>query len=270
MSGDKKTVELKGQPEGKPEGDLEVREVLTEDILVDDEYCCRTSLNEDAIKRYESVLKAEREENLENGLEDKPSRLPPLEVALIDKVLVLFDGYHRLEAMKRAETESVMVRIHLGKTYVELPYLGATFNFAHGVPMSAKDIRKIVFKAYIKSKSNMDGKRFKSYREIRGDFGNCYSHNTFRKWTKEDFPSLFRAMSKLEPEGDIEFTPMNHDMAHLEKAKSYFSDIEKRFTAIQSEEHKAELVLACEETLEGLKKGFEVDYRLYSDENSEF
>ena len=234
--------------------DKEVIEVPLRAVLTDTEYHSRARLNEEAVKRYMSVYKADSEE-------DAPkSDIPPLEVALINDVIVLFDGYHRFEAMKRLGIPSADVCVHLGRAYIELPYLGATVNLKHGVPMKTKDIRKKAFKAYIKAKDNMDGKRYKSYREIARDFANVYSYNTFRKWIKEDYPALFRVMSS-EEYGEIEMTTIDPDMIHLSNAQDELNNIQKRYTSIKDEGIKRELLKECKDTLEALIANLPVNYR---------
>ncbi len=205
-----------------------------EDILVDTKYHCREGLKDHMVARYEAVYRAE----MRDGIEE--SRMPPLEVALINVVCVLFDGFHRYRAMRNCGMLGAAVVVHHGRTYKELPYLAAQINLNHGIYMSNKDVRKIAFSSYVKSKSNRVGKGYKSYREIALDFNLAYSHNTFRNWMKKDFPAVFKAMADDE-DGEIEFEALDPDMAHIEAAKEDLSRITNRFKSIRSDGAKVEL-----------------------------
>lgn len=260
----------------------ELREVYLSDILVSRDYHSRDLLKDRIIKRYENLYKAEPEgvyaDDFEGWVDNTPEEehfqfpnVPPLDVALINDVLVLFDGFHRFEAMNGVGMTSAAVRIHHGRSYVELPYLGARNNLTHGLPMTNRDVRKIVFRSYVKSKNNKDGKRYKSYREIASDFGSLYSYNTFRNWMRKDFPSVFRAMSS-EEEGEIELKQLDPDAEHLKHACAELSNVAKRYASIKGDEHKVELINACEETLKLLLKNTPPDYKRYEkdEEDSEF
>ena len=209
---------------------IELHEVDISCLLVDEKYHSRKGYVEHMVSRYESVYKADYGDEVE-------CRMPPLEVAEINGIYVLFDGFHRHKALVKAGIQKVMVNVYEGHSYTELPYLASKYNLSHGVPMSTKDVRKIVFAAYIKSRSNMDGCRYKSYREIAGDFNDAYSYNTFRNWLKSDFPAVFEAMGK-DDEGEIEFEPLDPDWENYEGAISSLGNFILRFEAIKSEDFK--------------------------------
>lgn len=209
-------------------------QVKLADILVDDEHHCRERLKDHIVARYESVYRTEMHNEI------KISRMPPLEVALINDVLVLFDGYHRFRAMKNCGVEEAHIIIHHDREYKELPYLAAQVNLNHGVYMSNKDVRKIAFRAYVKSKSNRLGKRYKSYREIANDFNLAYTHNTFRNWMKADFPSVFRAMAD-DDDGEIEFEAIDPDVGHIKAAVEDLDRVSNRFKSIKCDEARVEL-----------------------------
>tara|TARA_R110001592_G_scaffold16881_11_gene71667 strand:- start:391 stop:1143 length:753 start_codon:yes stop_codon:yes gene_type:complete len=241
------------------EAESEYKEVYLDHILVDAEYHSRGQCKQEIINRYEAVYRMELEEDI------SPSQMPPLEVALINDVLVLFDGFHRYEALRKIGKRSADVCIHFGRDYRELPYLGAKGNLLHGLPMSTRDVRKIVFRAYVRSKSNRIGKCYKSYREIAKDFSNLYVHNTFRKWMKEDFPSVFEAMSS-EDGGEIKFEPLDPDKGHLEAGQDALEHLTNRYASIKSAECKAELLMSSKATLRRLLDGAPPNYKQYEED----
>ncbi len=230
-------------------------------ILVDDKYHSRSAFNRNIIGKYETVYRNELKTDIQQ------SRMPPLEVAYINDVYVLFDGFHRYRAMKNCSMEYAMVNVHYGMDYKELPYAASRFNLGHGLPMSRKDVRKIVFKAYIRSKSNREKKRYKSYREIAEDFHNCYAHNTIRNWMKADFPAVFKAMSKFdEDEALIEFVPLDPDEENGLAAIEDLDRFNNRYQAITCDHVRLDLASKLKEQLDDALEGLpeEVTYEAES------
>lgn len=238
--------------------------VALSDILMDDKYHSRSMFNRNIIGKYETVYRNEIKTDVQQ------SRMPPLEVAYINGVCVLFDGFHRYRAMKNCGIEKAEVNVHHGMNYKELPFEAARFNLEHGLPMSNKDTRKIVFSAYVQSQSNRDRKRYKSYREIAEDFHNCYAHNTIRNWMKADFPAVFKAMSKFdEDEALIEFVPLDPDEENGLAAIEDLDRFNNRYQAITCDHVRLDLASKLKEqlddALEGLPK--EVTYEAESFSN---
>lgn len=112
----------------------------------------------------------------------------------------------------------------------------------------------------------MRGKGYKSYRDIAKDFDNLYVHNTFRKWMREDFPKVFRAMSSEDPDGDFEFVLGNPDDGLFKGAQEDLSNVVKRYASIKDERLKGELIRNCEITLKQLRENISPDYKQYEDE----
>ena len=277
----------------EPMKDTELCAVYLTDILVSHKYHSRENLKEHIVRRYENIYRAYMSpDSLDADVDDfddfKASRpdtlkplecdtheaeptslptIPPLDVALINDVLVLYDGFHRYEALKRIGALTVDVKVHHGKTYIELPFLAARTNLTHGLPMTNRDVRKIVFKSYIKSKHNMIGRSYKSYRDIAYDFASMYSHNTFRNWMRKDFPSVFEAMSS-EDEAAIDFEPLNPDDAHLRAIEDALSTVSKFHASIKSSETKNAAITATEKTLRLLRENNPKDYKQYAKDNA--
>ncbi|MCK6190989.1 MULTISPECIES: ParB N-terminal domain-containing protein [unclassified Pseudomonas] len=127
------------------------------------------------VQRYATAIKAGQE-------------LPPLQVALVDGVPCLVDGYHRAEALDYlgyVEAEAVITET----TRHEAQWMAATANLTHGLPLKTRELRE-VFRVYIRTGRHKMGRgRLKSYREIAQDLGR--PHTTIRGWMEKDFKKLF-------------------------------------------------------------------------------
>ncbi|MBB6289788.1 MULTISPECIES: ParB N-terminal domain-containing protein [unclassified Pseudomonas] len=135
----------------------------------------RAKLCSHTVQRYATAIKAGQE-------------LPPLQVALVDGVPCLVDGYHRAEALEYlgyVEAEAVIT----DTTRHEAQWMAATANLTHGLPLKTRELRQ-VFRVYIRTGRHKKGRgRLKSYREIAQDLGR--PHTTIRLWMEKDFKKLF-------------------------------------------------------------------------------
>ncbi|WP_449101938.1 hypothetical protein [Pseudomonas extremaustralis] len=114
--------------------------------------------------------------------------LPPLQVALVNGVPCLVDGYHRAEALEFlgcVEAEAVITE----STRDEAQWMAANANLTHGLPLKPRELRE-VFKVYMRTGRYKKGRgQWKSYREIAQDLGR--PHTTIRLWMEKDFKKLF-------------------------------------------------------------------------------
>lgn len=114
--------------------------------------------------------------------------LPPLQVALVNGVPCLVDGYHRAEALEYlgyVEAEAVITE----STRDEAQWMAANANLTHGLPLKTRELRE-VFKVYMRTGRYKKGRgQWKSYREIAQDLGR--PHTTIRLWMEKDFKKLF-------------------------------------------------------------------------------
>lgn len=143
--------------------------------------------------RYAALIK--------NGVE-----LPPVDVALMDGVLYLVDGFHRVRALKEAGRCRVKAVVK-PMTWPEAVKMAVQANTKHGIPLKKKDIRR-AFRMFIKA--GLHKKRvgigkgrivLMSYREVTEHaVGNAVAHGTVRNWIKRDFPSLFEQMGRPDEE----------------------------------------------------------------------
>lgn len=196
------------------------------DIVRREPFQIRSGLNLGTVKRYAGILK-------------QGGTLPPVTVAEIvipgtapkgrpmkgfgdirEGVLVLVDGFHRVEAHLLNGGHSVCAEV-VPATKEEALWLGAKANLAHGLPLKMKDLRG-VFRRYIHSKQHRKPHgELKSYREIAADLNGMRSHVTLRAWMRKDFPKLFKSMGRDDqakaPGGLPDASPMQaNEVLHAE------------------------------------------------------
>jgi hypothetical protein len=170
------------------------------DLVRHEAFQVRTKLDPHTIARYAGILK--------NGGSFPPitvARIASPEVkpkgrplAVFDEIdegaLVLVDGYHRVEAHLAVGRNEVPANVVEASKHEAL-WLAASANLVHGLPLRARDLRR-VFQGYVHAhrykKANGD---LKSYREIASDLNGARSYVTFRAWMRKDFPKLFEQMS---------------------------------------------------------------------------
>lgn len=137
----------------------------------------RAKLCPHTVQRYAAAIKAGQE-------------LPPLQVALVDGVPCLVDGYHRaagLEFLGFEEADAIITEA----TKDEAMWMAANANLTHGLPLKSREIRE-VFRVYIQTGRYKKGRgKWKSYREIGQELGR--PHTTIRHWMEKDFKKLFHA-----------------------------------------------------------------------------
>lgn len=154
--------------------------VTTETIVIAQlcrasEFQIRTKLCPNTRKRYAAAIKAGQE-------------LPPLQVALVEGVPCLVDGYHRAAAMESLGLEKTYA-IVTKATRPEAIWMAAEANMNHGLQLKPRELRE-VFRVYIRTGRHKKGRgRLKSYREIAQELGR--PHTTIRHWMEKDFKKLF-------------------------------------------------------------------------------
>jgi hypothetical protein len=163
----------------------EVKQVAIARLVRDKAYQIRRKLDYATIKKYADVYKSGK-------------AMPPVTVALVNGMLVLVDGWHRVAALERIGRTEVEANI-TPNTEGEALWLAAQANLEHGLTLKSYEIR-LVFKAYMKAKKNITGKhRLKTYREIAEDIGK--PHTTIRLWMIKDFPRIARKMGSTDEYG---------------------------------------------------------------------
>jgi ParB-like chromosome segregation protein Spo0J len=148
------------------------------DLVMDPKFQMRNDLNDQVISRYVTVLKSEKE-------------MPPIKVALIDKMYLLLDGWHRVEATKELGQHKIKA-IVLEVSRTEALWIAASANLEHGLQLKGMELKN-VFKAYIRAKQHvLPNGHYKSYRQIGREIGK--THHTVISWMKELYPKIAGAM----------------------------------------------------------------------------
>jgi hypothetical protein len=119
---------------------------------------------------------------------------PPLTVADVGGSLILVDGFHRRAAYQQNGEWQAVCEIIPCESLEQALWLAFNANMRHGLPLKSKAKRE-AFRAYVKAGNHelKDG-GFQSYRDIAGAIPGS-THVTIWRWTQQDFPELFVAMS---------------------------------------------------------------------------
>lgn len=216
----------------------ETRKVRLRDLLLDRRFQVRRALDQGTINRYASIYKNE-------------APMPPIEVAVVKGVLVVTDGWHRVEALRSLGVAEVEARVE-EMTDREALWRAARANLQHGLPLKAAEHRN-VFRAYIRARQHLDGRRLKSYREIASDLGGVRSHQTISNWMHRDFPRIAQEMSKEETTGTggLKETRMK---TFRDVVREHLGDASLALRGIESPLERGEMIAEIEEMLQEAKQ----------------
>lgn len=183
--------------------------------------------------------------------------MPPVAAALLPGgALVLIDGWHRVEALRRLGRETVEATIQEASER-EARWLAARANLTHGLPLKGSELRK-VFRAYVTTRQHYDNEGYlKSYRDIAQDLGGARSHVTIRAWMMKDFPKVARLYGQERGQG-AEGAPAGELGATLlDTARHAIDQALAASRGITDPADRGELIAEAEALLERLKAGGE-------------
>ena len=170
----------------------------------------RNKLHAPALKRYRQQM-------------DAGSLPPPIKAARLPSgALVLVDGWHRMECGALqvdhlADGGSTVLAMVAEMTEEVARWEAATSNLGHGVPVKARELRK-VFAAFVKAgKHRRRSGKYLSYRDIGTALG--VGHTTIHNWMKHGFPSVFRAIGGVE-HGNPNGEPARYDIPTVEQLQA--------------------------------------------------
>jgi hypothetical protein len=206
--------------------------ISIDQLVLDPAFQVRNKLNDTAIRRYKEAYRFDRQ-------------LDPVRVAEVDGMLILIDGWHRINALRQLDRPYVDADIE-PMSRKDALWAASTANAKHGVQLSRAEHLN-VFKNYVATGRHIKrrgptGVRYKSYREIADDLPINRSHVTIHNWMKKHHPAIAKAMggSDLVSDGglrDVSVPERPSDAARL--AGELFacfqsvSDLEERGAIIE-------------------------------------
>lgn len=183
--------------------------------------------NPATVRQYERVLKG-------------GSTMEPVQVARIGKALYLLDGYHRLEAHRRAGMPTIRARV-AKMSLSEAKTEALTANTKHGKPLSRAD-KAQMFDRYVDSGKHVDEYGdTKACRAIAAELNHIYSYETIRQKLKalgvplneaKEYPGGYKPYSGSgsgnDDDDDIELGELRASQArqHLESFRALFPTLD--------------------------------------------
>jgi hypothetical protein len=219
---------------------LDTINIPIKDILRDEDFQVRKSLNKTTINRYVSVYKSGK-------------TMPPVTVARINKGLILVDGWHRIAALESLGRFEVSAKI-IETTAADAKWLAAQANTEHGLQLKSSEVRK-VFKAFMKAGKYKQGQgKPKSYRDIAKELGGLKSHNTIRNWMRQDFPKIFKQYNSEEPDrGQGGLAEINIEHDHVVIARDSLDKALTAFRCVNDPHARGRLIEHTEGLLKDMK-----------------
>jgi hypothetical protein len=213
------------------------RDIPLDDIVQDGTLQVREKLDWGMVQRYAMTAAEE---------------FPAVELADIDGMLFLVDGWHRVAATRAREEGHIRAKVEV-MTREQAMGKAAVANLRHGLPLKNAE-RLPVFKAYVQSGMNKDGKQLKSYRVIAKELPGIASTATLQRWMSKHFPRIARAMRGEgdNKKGDGIPPPLDCDPEHFRQAEQSLVDALNLYTALKGDDnedlraklvHKAEVML---------------------------
>jgi hypothetical protein len=190
------------------------------------------------VRRYASVYKSGAE-------------MPPIRAALVDGVLFVVDGWHRVAALERVGAATATVEIIQCGARDAL-WLAARANLQHGLPLKAKEVRQ-AFRAYVKARQHRTRRGVKSYREIAHDLGGIKSYSTIRNWMIRDFPHIAREMGGDEGAGAGGLDEWDLEEGYKTTVRTKLAEAQAAMRGVKDPEARGELIALAEEALEAMK-----------------
>lgn len=149
--------------------------------------------------QFRATLNPQQVERLA-GAYDSGAEVPPIEVALVNGVPMVVDGWHRVAAAKRLGWRSIPGKVTT-MTWEEALLAAALANLGHGLRLKASEEKKAqrtALSLYLRMKRHLSGKgKVKSFREIGADLGGI-PHTTVRNWIIKNHPQVARKHWGLE------------------------------------------------------------------------
>ena len=148
-------------------------------IARDRAFQMRKKVDAGTVQRYAGVYRSGKE-------------MPPVDVAVVEGVHILVDGWHRVAALERLGRTSVEAKVIDASSRAAAVLLGVQANLAHGVPLKRAEVRT-AFRAFVRAKGHVLPRgKLMSYAELAKYFGK--SKGTMHTWMRRDFKRVAAAM----------------------------------------------------------------------------
>lgn len=233
--------------------------VVIADIIMDERIRVR-KINHQTMRKYAQAY-------------ELGERLPPVDI-IQEKgtgILYLWDGWHRVEALKDLGRVSVEAYTEEG-TFQDAQRRAATANLDHGKPLSGEE-KKNAFILFMESGAFLirEGRRTykKSYREIVEEFKGVISKSSISRWmkTKPRLQKIHRKWYQDEqPKPTEDYIKLNaarreaNAGKNIEKTKQALIDAFTYFQEIPGIADKEALLKAAQKTVKSMKKILRVPY----------
>lgn len=222
------------------------RTIRISSIHRDNRFQVRVELDKIKVEQYKTALLA-------------GATFPPIEIADVDGVPLLTDGWHRLAALEALGRTEVDANVTLA-TAREAAYMAVQANLRHGLPLRAADFRK-AFRLYIKAKCHIKPPHgnFKSLRTIASELGGTRSHVTIHRWLQKEFPKIAEQFSAETPTGGKGNMTTARDVfkGNAKSTAEALYNARDTFTGIPKEADKRRIISLAEDILATMKAASE-------------
>lgn len=174
-----------------------------------------------------------------------------------DKVLVLLDGAHRVEA-RREITNTVDAVVVEVRDFDHARWLALAANLTHGRALKAKE-KRTAFTLYVKARQHLDNRgHVKSLRAMGGELG--LSHMTIKRRLVAEFPAAWARLKREAGLDDDEAdpappSPRDFDRERVAAAVGHVRAALATALKIDDAERLSEVVAALREALAAVEIG---------------
>ncbi|GJD36949.1 hypothetical protein [Methylobacterium aerolatum] len=217
--------------------DGSLRTVSLDAVAMDAFFQIREKLNPRTVESYQHLYRAGTE-------------MPPVEVALVDGIMILVDGWHRATALKALGREMIEATV-TKMTRQEARWKAADANSRHGLQLKPAEKRQR-FRVYVETGQQQARQRgkVKSYREMERDLGMPFT--TIRSWMQKDFPKVAAQIGGGQPE-KVEKPQEPERTPAVERSVAAIADLAAAFQSTSVPADRGEIIALIEDALQRLK-----------------
>jgi hypothetical protein len=210
--------------------------------------------------QFRIKLNATNVAQLATAYQDGSKPPPPIEVAMVDGVAVVVDGWHRVAALRSLRRDAVDARVRtMGVD--DARWVAAMANLQHGLNLKPKE-RKAALRAalatYVRSKRHLKRRgSVKSFREIAEDFEGTLSHSSVRRWMYADHPKVAAKYWGAEGVGETGGLRERLQDGYASAVSDHLKNTLALFQGVTVPTERGALIAQAEAMLESMKAGGE-------------